>query len=644
MSPQEFVHRAREQAKRRALRREAGRWDAFDKTPVALHCLPAFAAMIAAPRSEVFETVLQSTVAESLAGGFSALGQIWPAAKSVPWRGDAWLLDPATGKTWPGASAYAFDVEYRHNPELGDVKYVWEANRLQFLQPIAMLAPNDPKLARFAIDSVLQWMDANPPFTGVNWTSGIELALRLVSLAVVVAGAGYALTDEEKGRFGQFIAAHASWLGRFPSLYSSANNHRVAEGLGLAMAALLAPDLPGSSRWLEEGASILKESVGDQFHEDGVGVEQSPTYSAFTLEMLCVGALLLRNTGHGFDEDELAKLARATIALGIMFDTGGLAPRIGDDDEGRVIGSAMIEEPRYVASVTSLAWIVCGLGNLTAHGLHDQNLRDGLAERLGDSSTSELHEVQKEWTVKPGSVGGYTFIRDRVGKSRFRLVFDHGPLGFGGIAAHGHADALAVWLAVDGRPVLVDAGTYLYHSGGAWRDFFRSTAAHNTMEIAGLSQSVTAGAFNWRHKARARLTRRTTGAPWQVEGTHDGYRARLGVDHVRTLTRTETGFLVKDGLIGGKGALPVAIRFLVHPDLEVAADGDIFSIQDGAQRLVSVKGPDGMKGRIVRGEGDAIGPGWYSPSFGKRVATSCIVFEGAMKEGETAVTELRIGG
>jgi uncharacterized heparinase superfamily protein len=642
MSPREIVHRLSEQAKRQALRRQAARWDAFDATPGALKTLPAFFAMLHAKRSLAFEGLLQSVVADTLGGGFSALGVEWP--KRTAWRDSAWFLDPVTGKSWPGAETFCFDIEYRHNPDFGDVKYVWEANRLQFLQPVAMLALSDPKLARFAIDTVLAWMDANPPFTGVNWNSGIELALRLVSLAIVVAAVGDALTPEERGRFAQFVTAHAHWLERFPSLYSSANNHRVAEGLGLTVAALLMPEAPSSARYLKEGSAILRASAGNQFHDDGVGVEQSPTYAAFTLEMLCVGALVLRDTPYPFDGDELGKLGSAAVALDAMLDANGFAPRIGDDDEGRVVGSSNIEEPRYVASVVSLAGIVSGLGDL-AVGVCDPSLRDGLAEKLGDdSSARELYDAQKDWDVMWRWSGGYTLIRDCIGMSRFALVFDHGPLGFGSIAAHGHADALSVWLGVEGKPVLVDAGTYLYHSGGAWREFFRSTAAHNTLEVAGLSQSVTSGAFNWRHKARAKATRYATGSPWRIEASHDGYRARLGVDHVRRLERTETGFCIEDRLVGAKTLLPVAIRFLVHPDLAVQAEGDALSIRDGARRLVSIEGPHGMKGLIVRGQGDSAGPGWYSPSFGKRMATACIVFEGTMKEGDVAVTQLRIGG
>ena len=86
-------------------------------------------------------------------------------------------------------------------------------------------------------------MAANPPFRGVNWSSGIELALRLVTVMIVVSAAGNSLGAEERRNIRSLVAAHAYWLGRYSSLYSSANNHRVAEGLGLLVAGLLIPDL-----------------------------------------------------------------------------------------------------------------------------------------------------------------------------------------------------------------------------------------------------------------------------------------------------------------------------------------------------------------------------------------------------------------
>ncbi len=84
-----------------------------------------------------------------------------------------------------------------------------------------------------------------------------------------------------------------------------------------------------------------------------------------------------------------------------------------------------------------------------------------------------------------------------------RLVVDAGPLGYRSIAAHGHADALSFTLSVGGLEFLVDPGTYAYHTQGAWRQYFRGTAAHNTVRVDGQDQSESGGNFMWLRKARA---------------------------------------------------------------------------------------------------------------------------------------------
>ena len=104
------------------------------------------------------------------------------------------------------------------------------------------------------------------------------------------------------------------------------------------------------------------------------------------------------------------------------------------------------------------------------------------------------------------------------------LLMDFGPLGLGSTAAHGHADALSLWLSIDDEYFLVDAGTYAYHSHPEWRTFFRSTAAHNTACLDGFNQSEMAGRFLWSSKANARLLRfEDNSGQVTIEGEHDGY-------------------------------------------------------------------------------------------------------------------------
>ena len=110
------------------------------------------------------------------------------------------------------------------------------------------------------------------------------------------------------------------------------------------------------------------------------------------------------------------------------------------------------------------------------------------------------------------------------------------------IAAHGHADSLAIWLHIDGRPVLVDAGTYLYHSERHWRDHMRSTPAHNTLSVCGSSSSQISGSFNWSTKAHTTLgSFVTTSSGLSVQAEHDGFVQNYGVRHQRNLECHDNG-------------------------------------------------------------------------------------------------------
>jgi hypothetical protein len=71
----------------------------------------------------------------------------------------------------------------------------------------------------------------------------------------------------------------------------------IAEGLGLFIAGTLVPDLPMATLWAEDGRAIIETATRNLILEDGVGAEQSPTYTAFTLEMIAFVALVAAGVG-----------------------------------------------------------------------------------------------------------------------------------------------------------------------------------------------------------------------------------------------------------------------------------------------------------------------------------------------------------
>jgi hypothetical protein len=615
MSPPEIGHRIIEQCKRLAWRRQEASWDWFDIGDGDLPVVPGLRERLRRePRKDVLEAC--RTIAEAVRSGqFSALGVVWPVKmwrEESAFRDRIWHLDPVTGEHWPGREAYCFDVRYRYTTDRGDVKYVWELNRLQFLQPaaVAVLLSDQPELLTWIEKTIESWHRANPPFRGVNWCSGIELALRVISFVFIASCLQDRLNKNTRRLLRRLCVAHAFWIDRYPSLYSSANNHLVAEGVALFVLGALLADMPKASVYESKGRNICEREIQLQILPDGVGAEQSPTYAAFTLELLLLAALVARSSGRDFSSAFYERMQRAAEHFSWIIDQGGHAPAIGDNDEGRVIVGGRTEEPRYPASI-----LACLAGWLGAHDLAPL-ARDGhLRELVFGASPSPGHD---HLGVRHFRHGGYTVARCHVGLEVLHLVFDHGPLGYLSIAAHGHADALSFWLSRGGKQLLVDSGTFLYHSGGAWRDHFRGTAAHNTLTVGGRDQSQIAGPFSWSHKAVSRLDFvEKTVKGWRIGASHDGYEQDLGICHHRTLELLAEEIIVIDQLSGAPA--PVEVGFLFDPNLSLELSESWVLVNRGADLVMKVFCDPILKWELARG-GELDGSvAWQSPSFGVKV-------------------------
>lgn len=594
MSPAEVTHRLFEQVKRRADRGKPWGWASFGAFDGSVAALPGLPAVLSA--DELARA--RAGTHDVMAGRLRFLGQDWPPTGEEDWwNGDIWFRDPVSGLAWPGAEVFAFDAAYRHDHQRGDVKFVWEINRLQFLPALTASGEADA-----AFDILKGWMSANPPYQGINWTGGIEAASRLISVLAMLRYVQRKVSADEAARLRAFIHAHAHWIDRYPSVHSSANNHRVAELAALFLAGLAAPGLPSAVRYRLEGRAGLEREILRQFHADGVGAEQSPTYSAYSLEWFVAAGRAADAAGEAMSEPYRTRAAAAAAHLRWMIDDGGHAPRIGDDDEGRVLSFDLAQAPDYPkrAAATAEGWLK---GEKAAP----------FEPPVGERTFAE---------------GGYTVARTPTGRGTALFVFDHAPLGFLSIAAHGHADALAIWLHWGEEPILVDAGTYLYHSGREARDAFRGTPAHNTLTLDGRDQSRISGPFNWADHARSRLL---DASPSRVTAEHTGYVRRYGLVHRRKIDVGPHGYVVEDSLVGASKIVPSSWRigYLLHPDVSVVLEGRTARLSTPAGRALRLLVETGPEWMIENAE--------YSEAFNRRTPTHRLVLQGSSSVGDRGV-------
>ena len=531
-----------------------------------------------------------------------------------------WNRDPDTGVVAP--AIYAGDIAIKNREQVGDIKHLWELNRHLHLVRLAQAwtVTNDVAWLHALHAQLRSWLDQCPPLVGPNWTSALELGIRLINWSLVwqlIGGETSGLFAGEEGQrlradWLDAIHAHCSAIARNLSRHSSANNHLIGELAGLYVGASVWPCWKSSAAWQEQARRELEHEAQAQFSRDGVNREQAFGYHVFSSEFVFVAGLVGQACDQPFSRAYWSSLQRALRFLRSVRDVGGNVPMVGDADDGIVF--------RLDAPGSNRAEQLLALGDAVLRRTPPAHpgVRWLLHTLPGKRPEADPHESDTGWAFPDG---GYLLFGSHFGeRDEIKGMVDCGPLGYLGIAAHGHADALALTLSVGGEECLVDPGTYSYWQEPKWRDYFRGTSAHNTVRIDGLDQSVSGGRFLWLKKARAAIERMPQSPhEFDFRGSHDGYE-RLGdpVRHMRSVRfdAASATLSVRDEIAARK---PHGVELFWHfaPGLDTRLNssglhvrGKRFALQMHAQ------GAD-LKLELVRGnENPPLG--WYSRRYESR--------------------------
>ncbi len=337
-----------------------------------------------------------------------------------------------------------------------------------------------------------------------------------------------------------------------------------------------------------------------------------------------------------------------TDALAAMVDVDLKPPRQGDDDEGQGV---LLDAPEFDRWASLLAtgqslfgacdWWPC---------VPRTDLRSLIWTQLAQNPPLPAQRPDRRPEHFPGA--GMTILRHRAGKAdEIWCRCDHGPHGFLSIAAHGHADALSVEVRHGGTEILTDPGTYTYQGEAKWRPYFRSTLGHNCLELDETDQSVIGGPFMWLRSANSHLIE-LTGEPdapaseWHAR--HDGY-SRLSPDAIHerrvVLDRRAESLLITDTL-ESSGEHTCRLAFHLGPEVACDLEGSRAHLRwdsDAGSHEALLVLPEALAWTAVRAQDDP--PlGWYSPSFGVKVPTTCLLGVGCLAGGAALKSELRLKG
>lgn len=538
-----------------------------------------------------------------------------------------WLLNPVNGVHYPAGVHWTRIPDLA--PELGDIKYVWEASRqaqvYYFVRAFAVTG--DDRYPKAFWSQFEQWVSANPPEMGPNWRCGQEIALR--SLAWVFGLYAFrrssATTPKRVSlllRYLWFQARHIERIHWYAARCVR-NNHAISEAAGLFTIGTLFPFLPGAERWRAKGYQFLIKEGTWQIYEDGTYVQHSMNYARLVVQLFTWCLQVGQVNGVEFPELLIERLGKLLDFLWAVQDVQtGRVPNYGSNDGALIFPLSSCDYLDYRPALNALSMTLnrrrlyppgtwdeeavwfCGPEAIETPEVTSRDSRGKGLKKLNDSSIVRASQGFPS--------GGYYVLR---GAGAFGMVrcgrYRHRP---------SQADMLHLDVWYDGINVLVDPGTFSYNLPPAWSGYFVGTSSHNTVTVDGRDQMRKGDRFIWTNWVDGKPRRfEADGTHALFVGEHSGY---LPVIHRRLVALNNDVWIVVDDLFGDSAPHVYTLHWLV---------GDLEMVQDRTGGELRVISPSGFEQRLslriactkpgegdwVRGD-DRAPRGWQSLYYGEK--------------------------
>lgn len=520
-------------------------------------------------------------------------------------------------------------VNYRDVDVNGDCKEVWEPNRHHQLLVLARAycltgeVPYADKVAAL----MRSWIDSNEFATGMNWRSPLELGVRMINWvwAIELIRESGAISDSLWQDIQLCMYRHCWDNQRKYSRGSSANNHLVGEAAGVFVAASYFQHFPNAAKWASDAKAVLEAEILAQSYADGCTREQALGYQFFVIQFYLVCGITGRMASSTYSIEYWDRL-KLMIDFPLQVGRAGTLPLFGDQDDGYVLDFG--DHPRDLAALAICASNVAELNlNRGPEGDACESSFWWTGHACPASTSGEHDDQRPEFVSNAYRESGYFLLRSDAFGSRTSILFDCAELGYGEIAAHGHADALSFSLSAYGHYLMVDTGTYDYFTSQSWRNYFRSTAAHNTVEVDGENQSHMSGPFMWSTRANANCTHWSVDQDkTEVTGHHDGYmRLSDSLTHERSISlhHNQLQIDITDRLTAVADH-HVRVMFHLGPDCTVSdVSGNVVTVRFTESAEFSLQLDESLTIECV--SGDASGLGWYSPGYHQKQEITTIV-------------------
>ncbi len=528
-----------------------------------------------------------------------------------------WRKDVSTGIISP--IAYYGRITKQDYEKNGDVKFVSEISRMEFLPFLAFkYVECEEELYLARIEEILKdWSKQNPYLYSINWTSGIEVGIRTVNLIYThhILNHFQVLSTETNRLIVEIVSESYRFLKNHLSLFSSANNHLMAELMGLIV---IGSYFKLSEKEFAKWKNMFFEQIEEQINDDGVNMELCTRYHAEVCDQILIGLTFLKNAHHTIPEQIWQKL-ESTFQFTQHVDYFGNEAIFGDNDEGSVINPFFHDHfSLYKSQLQTSNFLF-----QTKYKSNEQvDFRNYLI--FGSEFSVEPHDLPEK--DKLFKYSGYCFLYDH--NSRAKLSFDCGPIGDDVSAAHGHSDIFHFNLEVGGIPFLVDSGTYQYHSKHEhWRDYFKGVTAHNTISINNKNHALNNGRMSWINRPKTKVIDISLNKTESIcRATTNAFEAdKVVLTREIIFNKDQNKILVKD-FVDTESTCTYELFFYLHfhPNTLIDKKGTLINLER-ENRQIRITNNHFENARLISGQ-EFPPLGWFSKEFNRKEETNSLKF------------------
>lgn len=448
------------------------------------------------------------------------------------------------------------------------------------------------------------WIEANPVAHGVGWHS-YPLSRRIVNWLQAASLASGAFDWDGTGfrrTWTQSIYQQTRFLEDHLEVDLS-GNHLLANAKALFLAGTFWGNKVGA-RWCETGLRLLWDGLKEQILEDGGQYERSPMYQTIVLQDYLEVIHVLQINDRQIPSWVRDRLRRMGDFLFSVLHPDGEISLFADSAFG------IAYKPLDVLAAAEHLLYVPGRWEGAAPGPFSSLVDVPPAGTPGRSA----YVAQ---TSLPAT-GYYSFLNGQKGD---KMIVDGKPMGPDHLPAHGHCSLFSYELSIAGARFIVDSGVQEYEAG-AWRDFWRSTKAHNCLSVDGAEQSEIWASFRVGERIRllgVRYFQKPLSALFV--GMHGGFVGQKEPTPNRRfiVALPLRRWIVVDEVFGtGRHAIQSFVHFAPNVNCEVDSKSALLRTAVCEMRLHPLFENAGAEAKIafVNGQMEPL-QGWYAPEFGE---------------------------